>query len=209
MISATGLQFSYQPSHVFKYPDIQCTVGETLLVQGASGCGKSTLLHLLAGLIKPSTGSVILNGTDLCQLNNKKLDVFRGKEIGIITQRFHFIESVSVEDNIRSAGYFSGKPVDEAFLKAIIQSLKISTLMDRKPLDLSIGEQQRVSIARAVVNCPSLLLADEPTSSLDDNNCQEVARILSGLAKESGAALIIVTHDERLKRLFPHQITLL
>lgn len=208
MISARGLQFSYQPSQVFKYPDIQCNVGETLLVQGASGCGKSTLLHLLAGLMKPSSGSVIVNGTDLCQLNNKKLDVFRGKEIGIITQRFHFIESVSVEDNIRAAGYFSGKPVDEAFLKAIILSLKINTLMDRKPLDLSIGEQQRVCIARAVVNRPSLLLADEPTSSLDDKNCQEVARILSSLAKESGAALIIVTHDERLKRIFPHQITL-
>jgi ABC-type lipoprotein export system ATPase subunit len=208
MVSAKGLQFSYQPSQVFTYPDIQCDTGESLLVQGASGCGKSTLLHLLAGLLKPTMGNVIIKGIDLHHLNDRKLDTFRGKEIGIITQRFHFIESISVEDNIRAAGYFSGKPIDEQFLKSIIDSLKINGLMKIKPLDLSIGEQQRVSIARAVVNRPSLLLADEPTSSLDDRNCHEVAQILTSLAKDSGASLIIVTHDERLKRKYPHQISL-
>lgn len=208
MISAKGLQFSYQPSQVFKYPDIQCGAGESLLIQGASGCGKSTLLHLLAGLIKPNKGNVFIKGTDLHHLDNRHRDIFRGKEIGIITQRFHFIESISVEDNIRAAGYFSGKQLDEQFMTSIIHSLKINGLMKRKPLDLSIGEQQRVSIARAVVNRPSLLLADEPTSSLDDRNCHEVAQILASLAKDSGAALIIVTHDERLKKVFPHQISL-
>jgi putative ABC transport system ATP-binding protein len=208
MIKIQGLTFNYKGGKIFHYPDFRCTKGEALLIKGKSGCGKTTLLHLIAGILQPQSGDVVIDGTSLSTLKGVAADQFRGQHIGFILQRFHFIDAISVEDNIRAAAYFSGKKVDDNYLLQLSKTLGIKDLLSRKPKSLSLGEQQRVSIARAVINRPSIVLADEPTSSLDDDNCMEVVQLLKDTATQNESALIVVTHDERLKKVFTHQISL-
>lgn len=208
MIQTTNLQYAYSKKMAFQFPDISCEAGEKLLIKGKSGCGKTTLLHLLAGLLTPSKGSVNIRGNILSELSEKEKDQFRGKHIGLISQRFHFINAISVEDNIRAAAYFSGKSIDANKLLQITDFLSIKHLLSRKTTSLSIGEQQRVCIARSIINAPAVLLADEPTSSLDDDNCREVIHILETLCDQHGTALVVVTHDHRLDEYFDHTIQL-
>lgn len=208
MIQTQGLTFNYQGGKIFQYPDFRCAKGEALLIKGKSGCGKTTLLHLIAGILQPQSGIVTINDTQLTSLRGATADQYRGQHVGFILQRFHFIDAISVEDNIRAAAFFSGKKVDDNYLLQLSKILGIKDLLSRKPKSLSLGEQQRVSIARAVINRPSIVLADEPTSSLDDDNCMEVIQLLKDTATQNESALIVVTHDERLKKVFPKQISL-
>jgi len=208
MIQTTNLQFSYSKKSTFQFPDIHCEAGGKLLIRGKSGCGKTTLLHLLAGILTPSQGAVNIKGKSLSELSEQERDQFRGAHIGLIPQRFHFINSISVEDNIRAAAYFSGKSIDANKLLQITDFLSIKHLLSRKPANLSPGEQQRVCIARAIINAPAVLLADEPTSSLDDDNCREVIQLLETLCHQQGTALVVVTHDHRLDAYFDHPIRL-
>lgn len=208
MTQTTNLQFSYSPSVAFRFPDIGCKVGETLLITGASGRGKTTLLHLLGGLLKPSAGDIFIGETNITELSAAQLDRFRGQHIGIVFQQSHFIASLSVIENVMLAASLSGKPAKEQEGRQLLGQLNIGEQAGKKPQSLSQGQQQRVSIARALLNKPALLLADEPTSSLDDEACFTVAKLLQQQAQSAKVALLIVTHDQRLKALFPKNIEL-
>ncbi len=208
MIATKNITFSYGKGTSFAFPDISCSDGDTILITGGSGKGKTTLLHLLGGLLRPQAGEILVNNTDIGILSEKKLDHFRGEHIGLVLQQSHFIASLSVLENVELASWLaSGKKRTEK-AKLLLQHLDLENHIHKLPSQLSIGQQQRVSIARALINEPKVLLADEPTSSLDDENAFKVADLLDNLAKEYRSALVIVTHDSRLKQRFTNQITL-
>jgi lipoprotein-releasing system ATP-binding protein len=208
MFQAKSISFNYNKSTFFNFPEIHCNPSDTLLITGNSGKGKTTLLHLLAGLLRPQSGEIIIDSINIVQLSENKLDQFRGKNIGLILQESHFIASLSVLENVVLASWLaSGKKATNKAKELLVQ-LDLENQMDKLPSQLSIGQQQRVSIARALINEPKLLLADEPTSSLDDENAFKVANLLEGLAKKYNASLIIVTHDQRLKNKFSNQVNL-
>jgi lipoprotein-releasing system ATP-binding protein len=208
MISTKNIRFSYGKATNFTFPDIAALRGESLLITGGSGKGKTTLLHLLGGLLRPQLGEITIENTNLRELSDKKLDHFRGKNIGLVLQQSYFVASLTVLENVVLASWLATgrQATDKA--KQLLDQLDLKEQMSKLPSQLSIGQQQRVSIARALINEPKLLLADEPTSSLDDDNAYIVADMLSALAKQYGTALIIVTHDQRLKDRFPNQISL-
>lgn len=207
MLHTRNLQFAYK-SIAFKFPDIHCAPGEVLLITGQSGKGKTTLLHLLGGLLRPEAGSITIGSTEIQKLSNKHLDRFRGNHIGIIFQQAHYVASLSVLDNLLLATHTLDKKRKLQQAKRLLQQTGMEALMHQKPDSLSMGQQQRLSIIRALVNKPLLLLSDEPTSSLDDDNCYNVAALLKEQAYNNQSALIIVTHDRRLKEIFPKKIEL-
>lgn len=192
------VQYSYNKDYTFIFPDIVCEKGEHLLITGASGCGKTTLLHLIAGLVTPKRGSILIKGNDIAQLRGTKLDKYRGREIGIVFQTPQFIKSLTAEENLKMAGSLNNLSVDNIYLDSLFETLNIAHCRNRKTNEMSQGELQRLSIARAVINKPSLILADEPTSSLDDKNCREAIKLLRYQAEKLQAGLVIVTHDNRL-----------
>lgn len=208
MIKTNQLTFQYSTDLQFHFPDMHCMQGSHWLILGQSGCGKSTLLHLLGGLLNPTGGEVVIKEQDLTTLSTDELDHFRGQNIGIVFQQSHLIKALTVEENLLTAQYLAGAPQDKKTVAALLERLNIGDKAKKKPQQLSLGERQRVSIARALVNNPALILADEPTSSLDDVNCKEVVKLLLEQSKAFNATLIIVTHDGRLKELFEHQILL-
>lgn len=208
MLLSNQLKFSYDSNIGFVFPAIACKANDVLLITGSSGKGKTTLLHLLAGLLKPSAGKIHINETDIVPLGEKELDNFRGQHIGIIFQQAHFVAAFTVLENLLLAQYLSGRKKDEVLAKKLLDDLGVSSQQNKKPAQLSIGQQQRVSIARALINKPALILADEPTSSLDDDNCLTVAALLQQQAKQFNTALVIVTHDNRLKNIFHQSVHL-
>ncbi len=207
MIATKDIRFSY-PNLDFSFSDLECKAGETLLITGKSGTGKTTLLHILSGILKPKSGEVIIGETHLENLSNKDLDWFRGQNIGLVLQQSHFIASLSVLENIVLASWLSNKTKKIEKAKTLLTQLGLKDQLHKNPSELSIGQQQRVSIARALINEPRVLLADEPTSSLDDHNAEIVADLLSSLSKQYNASLIIVTHDQRLKNKFENVVEL-
>ena len=206
MIETKSLKFSYDGKFVFEFPNIKLKNGENLLILGNSGIGKSTLLHNLAGILTPQSGSIKIFGNDISKFSEIEIDKFRGENIGIIFQRPHFVNSLTVKENLQLA-QFLGKNL-EGDIKETLRSLKILDKIDKKPNDLSQGEKQRVSIAIAIINSPKLILADEPTSSLDDSNCSNVINILKEQASKKNAQLIVITHDSRLKKYFKTSLKL-
>ena len=193
-----SIQYSYNKNYTFVFTDIVCEKGEHLLITGASGCGKTTLLHLIAGLVTPKRGSILIKGNDIAQLRGTKLDKYRGREIGIVFQTPQFIKSLTAEENLKMAASLNKLSIDNVYLDSLFDTLNISHCRNRKTNEMSQGELQRLSIARAVINKPSLILADEPTSSLDDKNCREAIKLLRYQAEKLQAGLVIVTHDNRL-----------
>jgi len=208
MLTTKNLSHHYNSQVSFDFPDISCAARETLLVLGQSGVGKSTLLHILAGILPPAQGEVHVDGTSIYSQNPRKLDAFRGKHIGLVFQKPHFVQSVSAKANLELAQRFAGHQVEKEKIENLLHQLNIDNRSSAKPFNMSQGEQQRLSIARALINEPKIILADEPTSALDDKNCNEVISLLRQQAESADAALIIVTHDNRLKDLFTHQVTL-
>ena len=180
---------------------------KTLLIIGSSGIGKTTLLHLLAGLLESNSGSINLYGQDISKLTQHQIDKFRGQNIGIVFQKPHFVNSLTVKENLQLAQYLGNKK-DQNRIVDILSSLDILDKENKKPKKLSQGEKQRASIAMAIVNSPKLILADEPTSSLDDENCDRVIKLLKKQASEFKAQLIVITHDNRLKKHFKKSIKL-
>jgi len=207
MIKTESLKFSYDGKKYFDFPDINLDSGENLLIIGNSGIGKTTLLHLLAGILKPESGSINISGTDISKFSDIELDKFRGDNIGIVFQKPHFISSLTINENLKLAKYLSpSKTSGDA--KKILESLNIKDKYQQKPNQLSEGEKQRASIALALINSPSLILADEPTSSLDDFNCDNVIKLLKKQAKDHKAQLVVITHDARLKKHFKNNLNL-
>jgi len=207
-LQTAHLQYQYPGGTPLSFPDIQLEENSNLLILGASGIGKSTLLHLLGGLLKPTSGEVSVKGQNLNKLSEKKLDKFRGKNIGLIFQRSIFIKALNTGSNLMLAQKLAGNPMDSKSAKQLLVKLNISDKWNKLPLQLSIGEQQRLSIARALINKPALILADEPTSALDDQNAKQVSELLKLTADEAGANLVIVTHDQRLKNEFTNHLEL-
>ena len=208
MIRTNEVVFQYNSETQFRFPNLQCKAGETLLITGTSGKGKTTLLHLLGGLLKPTSGSIFIDEINICQLSSKKIDHFRGQNIGLILQKAHFIASLNVLENIELASWLTDKTKKQEKAKELLSLLGLEKFALKLLNQLSFGQQQRVSIARALINEPKLLLADEPTSSLDDENAKIVADLLANLSEKYNAALIIVTHDQRLKERFKTAIEL-
>jgi putative ABC transport system ATP-binding protein len=207
MISIENLAFSFGGPPI-EFPDWSVGTGTRALVLGASGSGKTTLLHLLCGLRQPTRGSVWIEGTDLSSLSSAKLDRFRGQNIGIVFQQAHLIRSLTVLENIRLAIDLSGKKIGVGRVNEVLEFLELSSLVHRKPHQLSHGQAQRVAIARAVVHNPVMLAADEPTSALDDQNAASVVSLLEHTAEMTGATLVIATHDQRVKEEFPNALNL-
>jgi putative ABC transport system ATP-binding protein len=208
MIHTKDLKFSFNEKTTFAFPDITNEASQTLLITGNSGKGKTTLLHLLGGLIRPKSGLISIQDTNISSLSEKELDRFRGRNIGLVLQQSHFVASLNVLENVVLASWLAtGKKATEK-AKSLLKQLDLEDQMYKLPSNLSVGQQQRVSIARALINEPKLLLADEPTSSLDDENAAKVADLLAHLSKEYKASLIIVTHDHRLKDKFSNQLNL-
>ena len=207
MIKTKDLAFNYDNQVFFKFPNINLKSNEHLLIIGSSGIGKTTLLHLLAGLLNSNSGSIELFGKELNQLSSHQLDRFRKNNIGIVFQRPHFVNSLTVKENLQLAQYIGNKKNNNR-IDSILKNLNISDKSNKKTNLLSQGEKQRASIALAIVNSPKLILADEPTSSLDDSNCSNVIKLLKKQATEYGAQLIVITHDSRLKKHFNKSIEL-
>lgn len=209
MITTEDLTFYYKKKeHTFKFPSINLESQEDLLILGKSGIGKTTLLHLLAGLLKPLTGKVIINDVDIFELSARKLDVFRGQHVGLVFQKNHAVQSLSVFENLQARLFFSKKSVDKKAIENVLSDLEMIPYKNRKVSELSEGQLQRLGIALSVVHEPKVILADEPTSSLDDENCAIVIELLKKQAAKSNANLIVITHDHRVKALFSNTITL-
>lgn len=208
MISTSGLKYSYNQNTSFEFPDISIQEKETLLVIGKSGVGKTTLLHLLGGLMKPTKGNISIDGETINSKSEAQLDRFRGKNIGIVFQQNHFIESLSVIENVMIAQSLVGEKVDKSRALSLLERLGLKGKENKKTNEISHGEKQRVAIARAIINKPKLILADEPSSALDDDNCKEVVKLLQEQATLENSSLIIVTHDGRLKDIVNNQIIL-
>ena len=208
MFKTYSLSFAYNQQVSFHFPDIELDAGENLLILGESGIGKTTLLHLMAGLLQPQSGRVELMGTLIHELSSSQLDRFRGSHIGLVFQRPHFVRALSLQENLALVQHLARKPVDKSRIKEVLDGLGIGHKLSEKPHRLSQGEQQRAAIALAVINRPQLILADEPTSSLDDKNANRVARLLQEQAFTTEAQLIIITHDQRLKTQFSNTLTL-
>ena len=207
MLKTKDLEFNYDNQMFFKFQNIDLNSNENLLIIGESGVGKTTLMHLLAGLLKSNSGSIKLFDKELSQLSSHKLDRFRKNNIGIVFQRPHFVNSLTVKENLQLAQYIANKK-DNNRIENILKNLNIFDKSNKKTNQLSQGEKQRASIALAIVNSPKLILADEPTSSLDDNNCLKVIKLLKKQATDFGAQLIVITHDSRLKKHFKKSIEL-
>lgn len=208
MISTKNITFSYNKDQNFIMPDLFCQAGSTILVTGNSGKGKTTYLHILAGMLQPNSGEILIDNTNFTNLKGSKADKFRGKNIGVVFQKSHFIASLSVIENLEMASWLATGKKHTKRAKELLNKLDILEQAHKQPSQLSVGQQQRVSIARALMNEPKVLLADEPTSSLDDKNADNVIELLESLSKEYKAALIIVTHDSRIKAKFTNQITM-
>jgi putative ABC transport system ATP-binding protein len=208
MFKTRSLVFAYNQPTEFRFPDIDLEAGQNLLVLGESGIGKTTLLHLMAGFLRPASGRVVLMDTVLHELSSARLDRFRGRHIGLVFQRPRFVNALSVQENLALVQHLAGKQQDKHRISQVLENLGIGHKYHDKPHRLSQGEQQRAAIALAVVNSPQLILADEPTSSLDDKNADRVADLLKEQATATGAHLIIITHDQRLKAQFQNTLTL-
>ena len=208
MLEVKSLTFTHEGQNQICFPDISLSNNEGLIVLGNSGSGKTTLINLIAGLIKPDSGDITLNQTKYNELSLDDLDIFRGKNIGLIFQKPHFIRNLNVLENLSLSTHLSRNKVRKEIFEETLSEVGLSEKVNVRPNELSEGEQQRLSIAMALVKEPSIILADEPTSSLDDVNCQRIIKLLKEQAEKNKSKLIIITHDNRIKTQFNKSITL-
>jgi putative ABC transport system ATP-binding protein len=205
MLLADSIVHRYGDTTVLRAPTIELGTDEHCALVGPSGSGKSTLLNVLAGILRPSAGRVLLDGNDLYPPEGRD-DRWRGRHIGVVPQKLHLLASLSAVENVALACHFAGS--SDAVVAPLLQQLGLAARVAARPAELSLGEQQRVAIARAVVNHPRLLLADEPTSSLDDDNAQRVLDLLLDVAQRARALLVVATHDARIRGRFARVIRL-
>ncbi len=207
-IRISSLKVTFNSHFQLTFPDWELQKQEDAVILGPSGSGKTTLLHILAGLLAPTSGEIEVNGLAINQMTPAQLDEFRRSQVGIVFQQPHLIRSLSVMDNLRMARYLGQKPQDDEWIHQIIDQLDLKAIKDQDVKRISQGQAQRVAIARAIINKPSVLFGDEPTASLDDQNCTRVIRLLKQEARLCNATLIIATHDHRVKNEFENHLQL-
>ena len=208
MFQLRDVRHAYNGVDALQVRDFLAEQGEHWLVLGPSGSGKTTLLHILAGFLKPSFGEVIVAGNALGKLKMAQLGRFRGRHIGIVLQRLHLVGSLTVAENLLLAQYFSGLGENLSRVHEVLDDLGMRHKAEAYPHELSFGQAQRVAVARAVVNRPTVLLADEPTSNLDDEHCVQTLDLLEAQARACSATLMIATHDQRIRARFKNQFIL-
>jgi putative ABC transport system ATP-binding protein len=203
VIQTHHLQYAYPGGTALAFPDVDVPQGAVLLLSGPSGCGKSTWLALVAGLVPPASGEVIVAGQPLSALKNIASDAWRAGAIGFLPQKLHLSAALTVYQNLVMAQWVVGVPENAARIQAALQALGVSELAARKPGQLSGGQAQRVALARAVLLQPQVILADEPTASLDDEAALDAVALLLATAKAHNATLVIATHDARVAQAIP------
>lgn len=201
MLGWSGLAHSYGEGAALRYADFQLPPGHHLLLRGASGSGKSTLLALLAGLLRVQTGRLTVAGTELPTLSPRALDAWRGATLGVVPQRLHLSEALTVEENLSLPALAAGQGADPARSRDLLASLGIAELARRRPHQLSVGQAQRVALARALMRRPRLLLADEPSASLDDGHTAQMLALLLDAAAGHGCTLVVASHDARVNEV--------
>lgn len=183
-------------THALNDVSLSIEAGEFVAIVGSSGSGKSTLLHLMGGVDRPTSGNVFLNGNDVYSRSDEQLAILRRREVGIVYQFYNLIPVLNVVENITLPVVLDGRPINQSRLKALIQTLGLEDREYHLPNQLSGGQQQRVAIGRALMNAPSLVLADEPTGNLDTQTSREIMSILRRSNRELGQTLVVITHDE-------------
>lgn len=182
--------------------------GEFVAIIGPSGSGKSTLLHILGGVDVPTKGSVVINQTDISNLDETALAIFRRRQIGLIYQFYNLIPILTVQENLTLPLLLDGRKPDKKQIDTLVKRLGLENRLDHLPNQLSGGQQQRVSIGRALVNNPALMLADEPTGNLDSKNSKEIISLLRQFNKDFNQTVIIITHDEKIANSADRVITI-
>jgi putative ABC transport system ATP-binding protein len=197
------LAYRYRAGPELRFPDLDLPQGGVLLLQGPSGSGKSTWLALAAGLLHATSGQIVVAGQDLGVLRQVATDAWRARAIGFLPQRLHLSEALTVAGNLALAQWAAGLPDDPAAVRQVLGSLGLAELAARRPGQLSGGQAQRVALARAVLLHPRVILADEPTASLDDDAAQSALQLLVDTAARLRASLVIATHDARVSSALP------
>lgn len=210
VIEAKGIKKTYGPLSVLKGIDLSVKRGEVVSLVGRSGSGKSTLLHILGTLDKADSGHISINGTSFAGMGDKSLSLFRNKHIGFVFQFHHLLPEFSALENVCIPAFLAGVPEKKAKAEAAkwLERLGLSNRMEHKPSQLSGGEQQRVAVARALINNPDVVLADEPSGNLDTQNSRDLHRLFFDLRSETGQTFLIVTHNEELAELADRRIAL-
>jgi lipoprotein-releasing system ATP-binding protein len=210
MIEARGITKSYEDIKVLKGVDLHISQGEIVSIVGASGAGKSTLLHILGTLDRPDSGSFAINQQDLQKLSTRQLAAFRNKHIGFIFQFHNLLPEFSAKENVCIPAYIAGQKETqaEARAKELLDFLGLSHRMDHKPSQLSGGEQQRVAVARALMNKPDVIFADEPSGNLDSANSKELHKLFFTLREQFNQTFIIVTHNEELAQMSDRKLVM-
>lgn len=203
MLTATNIIKNYGTLPVLRSVDINIAKGEIVSIVGSSGAGKSTLLHILGTLDKADKGSVSLEGQRIEALNGRKLSAFRNKHIGFVFQFHHLLPEFTALENVCIPGWIAGTKKKEIIEKAtnLLTTLGLSGRLENKPQQLSGGEQQRVAVARALINSPSIIMADEPTGNLDSANARELHQLFIDLRGKFNQTFLIVTHNEELAQM--------
>ena len=203
MLSGKNITRNYGHLQVLKGVNINIEKGEIVSIVGSSGAGKSTLLHILGTLDKPGQGEIFLNNQRVDKLNGKALAAFRNKNIGFIFQFHHLLPEFTALENVCIPGWIGGKNKKETYAKAtgILSSLGLKERLENKPHQLSGGEQQRVAVARALINNPAIVMADEPTGNLDSENARDLHRLFIELRDKFQQTFLIVTHNEELAQM--------
>lgn len=210
MIQATGIHKSYGSLEVLKGIDLHIAKREIVSIVGASGAGKSTLLHIIGTLDKADRGQLVIDGTEVNKLNDTQLAAFRNQKIGFVFQFHHLLPEFTALENICIPAYIGGMGKKEATEKALqlLDYLNLTERKDHKPSQLSGGEQQRVAVARALVNNPAVVLADEPSGNLDSKSAEELHRLFFRLRDEMDQTFVIVTHNPELASMSDRTITI-
>jgi lipoprotein-releasing system ATP-binding protein len=208
MLTAKNIYKKYESLEVLKGVDVTINKGEIVSIVGSSGAGKSTLLHILGTLDKPDGGEIYLNNQRMDTLKNKRLAEFRNKHIGFVFQFHHLLPEFNALENVCIPGWIAGSGKKEVAQRAtqLLQTLNLGDRLDNKPQQLSGGEQQRVAVARALINRPEIVFADEPTGNLDSKNAMELNELFMRLRNEFGQTFLIVTHNEELAQLSDRMI---